>query len=107
MKKLMILITFLGITMGLSAQTKQYVEIKTSAQCGTCKAAIEKAVGQIDGVKSAELDIKTQLVAVKFDDSKTNTEAIKTAIISIGYDADEVPADAKAYDALHSCCKKE
>jgi hypothetical protein len=24
----------------------------------------------------------------------------------VGYDADNMPADAKAYESLHGCCKK-
>lgn len=95
------------ITGSLSAQSKQYIEIKTSAQCGTCKAAIENAVGAIEGVKLADLDLETKIVAVKYDSEKTDVTAIKSAITAIGYDADEVPADAKAYEELHSCCKKE
>ncbi len=109
MKKLLTIIGFLAITGSLAAQTegKQYVEIKTSAQCGTCKAAIEKAVGNIDGVKVADLDLETKVIGVKYDSAITNVEAIRTAITAIGYDADTVPADAKAYEGLHSCCKKE
>lgn len=109
MRKILTIIGFLAITGSVAAQsnTKQFVEIKTSAQCGTCKAAIEKAVGNVEGVKSAELDLETKVVAVKFNGEKTNTEAIKSAITAIGYDADELAADEKAYEGLHSCCKKE
>ncbi len=86
---------------------KKYVDIKTSAQCGSCKSAIEKAVNDVDGVKSASLDVETKIVTVKYDSEKTDAEAIKLAIVNIGYDADDIPADAKAYENLHSCCKKE
>lgn len=102
---------FMTATNTLFSQTaetgKNYVDIKTSAQCGTCKSAIEKAVNNVDGVKSAELDLETKIVTVKYDVSKTNVDALKSAIVNIGYDADDVPADAKAYENLHSCCKKE
>lgn len=107
MKKIILMISLFIITGSLSAQNKQYIEIKTSAQCGTCKAAIEKSVGAIEGVKLADLDLETKLVAVKYDSEKTDVTAIKSAITAIGYDADEVPADAKAYEELHSCCKKD
>ncbi|MBK7038868.1 MAG: heavy-metal-associated domain-containing protein [Bacteroidetes bacterium] len=83
------------------------MDIKTSAQCGSCKSAIEKAVNNVDGVKSAELDLETKIVTVKYDVEKTNVDALKSAIVNIGYDANEVAADAKAYENLHSCCKKE
>ena len=86
---------------------KTVVDIKTSAQCGSCKSAIEKAVNNVDGVKSSNLDLETKIVTVKYDVEKTNVDALKSAIVNIGYDADDVAADAKAYENLHSCCKKE
>ena len=102
---------FMTATNTLFSQTaetgKNYVDIKTSAQCGSCKSAIEKAVNNVDGVKSAELDLETKIVTVKYDVEKTNVDALKSAIVNIGYDADDVAADAKAYENLHSCCKKE
>lgn len=96
----------------LSAQTaddngKQYVEIKTSAVCGSCKHTIESALSKVDGVESAKLDVDTKVVAVKYDGSKTNADAIKTAITKSGYDADDMPADKAAYDHLDGCCKKD
>ena len=86
---------------------KNVVDIKTSAQCGSCKSAIEKAVNNVDGVKSSNLDLETKIVTVKYDVEKTNVDALKSAIVNIGYDADDVAADAKAYENLHSSCKKE
>ncbi len=95
----------------LYAQTgsdnKKFVEIKTSAVCGTCKATIEKAIISEDGVKSATLDLKTKVVTVVYNADKTNAEEIKNAIVQAGYDADELLADPAAYDHLDGCCKKE
>ena len=109
--KVLVLTIFITAANATFAQTadngKKYVVIKTSAQCGTCKGAIEKAVNNVEGVKSASLDLETKIVNVKYDAEKTNADAIKAAIVKIGYDADEMPADANAYDNLHSCCKKE
>ncbi len=103
-----LMITATNTIFAQTAETgKNYVDIKTSAQCGMCKSAIEKAVNNVDGVKSANLDLETKIVTVKYDVAKTNTDALKTAIVNIGYDADEVAAETKAYENLHSCCKKE
>ncbi len=92
-----------------SAQTstKEYVEIKTSAVCGMCKATIEKALDNVDGIKSASLDVDSKVVSIKYDGTVTNVESIKTAITMAGYSADEVPANKEAYDKLHGCCKAE
>ena len=95
----------------LNAQTdsggKQYVEIKTSAICGSCKATIEKAVNGVEGVKSASLDLKTKTVTVTYNAEKTTVDQIKNAIVNAGYDADELTANPDAYDHLDGCCKKE
>lgn len=95
----------------LNAQTdsgdKKFVEIKTSAICGTCKATIEKAVNAVEGVKSASLDLKTKTVTVTYYADKTTTDQIKNAIVNAGYDADELTADPGAYEHLDGCCKKE
>ena len=109
--KVIVLTLFITAANGLFAQTaetgKKYVDIKTSAVCGHCKKAIETAVTSVDGVKSATVDLDTKIVTVKYDVEKTNVDALKTAIVNIGYDADEIPADVKAYDNLSPCCKKE
>lgn len=82
------------------------IKIKTSAQCGMCKDAIEETLAFERGVKKSNLDLKTKIVTVEYDARRTNPEKIKKAISRIGYDADEVPADKKAYEKLAPCCKK-
>jgi hypothetical protein len=32
---------------------------------------------------------------------------IQIAISKLGYDADSIPADPKAYEKLNACCKKK
>lgn len=94
----------------INAQTsiyKNFVEIKTSAVCGSCKATIEQAVNAVEGVISASLDVKSKVVTVVYDADKTSFENIKHAITASGYDADELTADPEAYDHLDGCCKKE
>lgn len=80
--------------------------IKTSAQCEMCKETIEKALAYERGIISSELDLKTKEVKVVFNPGKTTPEKIRKAISLAGYDADEVPADTKAYQRLPLCCKK-
>jgi copper chaperone len=56
--------------------------------CGHCKMSIEGAVGDLDGVTSADVDISARSVAVRFADPATK-ESIVAAIEDQGY---EVPA---------------
>ena len=89
-----------------AGQSRETVKIKTSAQCETCKANIEKALSFTKGVKGANLDVDTKVVTVEYDPSKTTVEKIRLAISKAGYDADDVKADPKAYAKLKECCKK-
>jgi periplasmic mercuric ion binding protein len=91
---------------GTYAKDIKEIKIKTSAQCGTCKEAIEKAVNKLDGIEKVNLNVETKNAEVKYDAEKTNSDKIKKAINLAGYDADETLADPKAYRKLPKCCKK-
>ena len=53
--------------------------------CGHCKASIEGAVGAIDGVSSAAVDVDQKTVSVEFD-SPASIASIVGAIEDQGYD---------------------
>lgn len=53
-----------------------------------------------------ELDEKKMTITVYYNTQKTNLLTIKTAISKLGYDADDIKADIKAYEKLDGCCKK-
>lgn len=89
------------------ADKKQTVKIKTSAVCDMCKHTLEKAMAYEKGVKSSNLDVKSKVLTVVFDNGKTSKETIMEAVNKAGYDADEQPADERAYKRLDDCCKKE
>jgi copper chaperone CopZ len=95
--------------LGVFAQAKQEeeVKIKTSAVCKMCKATIEKSLAYEKGIKAATLDVPTQIVTVTYNPKKTDAARIKKAINETGYDADQLPADSRAYDRLDDCCKKD
>ena len=84
---------------------KETVQIKTSAICGECKERIETALYNQKGIKSAELDVKTQIVTVVYNPEKTDADKIKTVITKTGYSADELPADQDAFNKLPHCCQ--
>lgn len=54
--------------------------------CGHCKSSIEGAVAPMDGVASAEVAIDARTVAVTYDESAVDLDAIITAIEDQGYD---------------------
>ncbi len=83
------------------------VEIQTSAICGDCKERLEHDLAFEKGVKSVELDDETKVLTIQYKKGKNNKENLKKAVTKVGYDADDLPADPKAYDALPQCCKKD
>ncbi len=82
------------------------VTIKVPVQCGMCKAKIEKNIGYEKGVKEVIVDLTTKEVTIEYIPEKTNPENLRLAISKLGYDADDVAADTKAYNKLPLCCKK-
>ena len=88
------------------AKKTETIEIKTSAVCNMCKHTIETALFNIKGVKSATLDVPSKVVTVVYKTAQVTPEQLRTAITLVGYDADDMPADPKAYDNLSGCCKK-
>ncbi len=118
-KRLITLLSLVGLVVmayGTKAQTLDStakkdvvitIQIKTSAVCDMCKETLEKAMAYEKGVKDANLDVDSKMLTVKLDTRKTSAEKIKKAINMAGYDADEMPADPKAYANLNPCCKKD
>lgn len=110
MKKVVFMFACLLIGVSALAQKKEVVaseiKIKTSSVCGMCKSTIEKDLKYEKGVISSNLEVSTKMLTVRYNSKKTNPEKIKKAVSKIGYDADEVPANPKAYDKLDECCKK-
>ena len=107
-----LLIIFLSLSVGTTVFAQELkkvetVEIKTSAVCGMCKNTIETELFKMAGIKSASLDVPSKVLTVIYKTSKVSAEEIRKAITLVGYDADDIPADAVAYENLHFCCKKD
>lgn len=97
---------FFSVNAFSQEKTTAEIKIKTSAQCEDCQKRIEDRLHFTKGVKSAKLDLTTQVVTIIYDPNKTSPEKLKEAISKTGYDADDLPAEKKAYEKLPKCCKK-
>lgn len=75
-------------------------------ECETCGIMLKKELKYIKGVKFAFLDATAMTFSVEYNSEKTTPAEIRTAISKLGYDADDVKADAAAYQKLDGCCKK-
>ncbi len=107
----MILILAVFISSSVFSQEKERktaeITIMTSAVCGMCKDRIEHDMAFEKGVKDVNLDLKTKEVSIVYQTKKTDPDKLREAITEIGYDADDLEADAKAYEKLPACCKKD
>lgn len=101
----MLAILFAPATVHAQKAKMDTVRIKTSAECEMCKTKLEKEVGLMKGVKSVNLDLKTQVATVVYNNAKTDAAKIRTVISNTGYDADDVKANNRAQKKLPACCQ--
>jgi copper chaperone CopZ len=85
----------------------EQVKILTSAVCSMCKARLEKVLTAEPGVQAATLDVPSKVLTVRFDPAKTSLATLRSVVQRTGYDADGLPADAKAYSLLPPCCQRD
>ncbi|MDR1954889.1 MAG: heavy metal translocating P-type ATPase [Candidatus Methanoplasma sp.] len=64
--------------------------------CAACSAAIEKALGRLDGVEEANANFSNNVVSVLYDRDKIGKEQIAAAIKKAGYDVLEDDPDVLA-----------
>ena len=90
----------------LYADNAQKTEtFKVYGKCGSCKARIEGAAKSVDGVAKADWNMKTEMLAVTYNPSKTNEKSISKAIAKVGHDTQFDKADDSTYASLPGCCK--
>ena len=112
MKKIItiIILTIFAVnTQNVSAQKSNKtatITIKTSGQCEMCKERNEKAMAYEKGITHSNFDVETKELTVKYKVAKTTPQNIRIAVTKVGYDADDLKADLKAYNLLPTCCQK-
>ena len=74
-------------------------------QCGMCQKIIEKGLSNIQGLSDPKVDLKTKVTSVSFNPEKIKLVSIEKKISDLGYQANEVKANQKAYVDLPACCK--
>jgi periplasmic mercuric ion binding protein len=100
-----------GITTTMAQNNTNNTSDKTETfkvwgNCGMCKTRIEKAVKE-DGATSADWDVKTKMLTVTFDHSKSSVDGLSKKLATVGHDTEKYRSDDKTYDALPACCKYE
>ncbi len=96
-------------TTGNTASTTSPPAVATinlpTLKCNTCVATIKRTLASMDGVKSADVDLKAKNVTVHYLAAKLDVGRIETGISDAGYDANDVKRDSTAYENLPECCK--
>jgi copper chaperone len=68
------------------ARTKLNV---TGMTCQHCVGAITAALEEIDGVRSARVDLGAHTAVVDYDDSRTDPHRLAAAVTEAGYPAEQ------------------
>ncbi|MHA1551770.1 MAG: heavy-metal-associated domain-containing protein [Candidatus Heimdallarchaeaceae archaeon] len=66
-------------------------EIKLKVEgmtCGHCQMSVKKALENIKGVKSAEVDLEKKSAAVNYKSDKVTVELLVQAVADAGYKAE-------------------
>ena len=107
MKKFILLALMAIVTMGAYAQKEQSVTIKTNASlnCDKCANRFKENVPFFKGVSNYEYNKATGVLTISYNASKTSPDQLRQQISKLGYNADNVAADAAAREKLPACCK--
>ena len=106
MKKLILSLLAIAFAFSVHAQANlKTVAIQTSAICEMCKENLEKDLTFEKGVKSVNLDLETKVLNIAYLEGKTNPDILRKRVTMVGYHADSLKRDPKAYEKLDPCCK--
>ena len=76
---------------------------KVFGACDQCKNRIEKLL-KIKGVKMANWDVDTKILALEYSPSQISLEKIQNKILSVGHDLVDKKAKDIIYKELPDCC---
>lgn len=86
--------SLLALTLALTALTAPVEAADRTAtlavenmSCVTCPITVEAALKRVPGVHDANVDFKTKLAVVSFDDTRTNAKVLAKASTDVGFPA--------------------
>lgn len=88
-----------------SAITFQQITFTVSGNCELCKDRIESAAKSVNGVSSADWEVTSKIINIKYNAKLTNPAVIQKAIAEKGHDTGKFKATLKVYNELPGCCK--
>ena len=62
----------------------------TGMTCGHCVRSVSEAIGGLEGVQSADVQLESGRATVVFDEAKVSPRDLVSAVMEEGYTAEEV-----------------
>lgn len=81
--------------------------IMVYGNCEMCKRRIEGSLNNAKGIHSADWNVETKVLTVKYDMEVISKDDIKKKVAEVGHDTDKFLADQKVYNNLPGCCQYE
>ncbi len=113
MRNVFFLVWMLCLTYTVNAESKvAKIKVKASIYCDHCQKCescgkrLENAIYDVKGVKRMDLNLSDNTIDIVYNSEKTSPEKLRAAIANVGFDADDVKGNAKAYETWDDCCKK-
>ena len=97
------LVSFLLISISISAQTIESGKAFVKGNCEMCQVRIQDAA-KAAGATSAEWKAHNQTLTLTWEQGKSSLEKILKEVANVGHDNELFTADNKTYRNLPSCC---
>jgi len=84
------------MTLTPSSPTSSTVDVSfpvSGMTCASCVNRVEQAVGKVEGVERAAVNLATERATVSYDPEQTSISAIASAVERAGYGVPELPPD--------------
>jgi len=98
-------VALITLLIGCNSQMEELTINTPTIQCGMCQKTIEMGLGKHAGVSKSKVDLKTKKTTLTYNPEKTNLNSIEKVISDLGYQANDLEANDKAYAELPGCCK--
>ncbi|MBI1424311.1 MAG: mercury resistance system periplasmic binding protein MerP [Gammaproteobacteria bacterium] len=85
MKKLFAILALAAVAAPAWAATQTVKLSVPGMTCGACPITVRTALKRVAGVENVNIDEAQKLVAVTFDDAKTNVQSLTKATKDAGY----------------------
>lgn len=66
-------------------RNRREVYLVEGMTCAGCERTVATVIKNLEGVRSANADLKSSTVSVEYDPAKTSLDRIKAAVTHVGY----------------------